>query len=178
MQSTTPDPTTRILDDLRRIVRVLRESSRASERILGVSGAQLFALKVLAEAPSLSLNELAERTRTHQSTVSVVVKRLVEAKLVTRISSTKDARRLELRVTAKGRALLTKAPLAAQERLMDGLRKLAKHERATLADGLHGLILAMDLGDELPAMFFETEEPAPSKTRAKTASTKRLNARA
>jgi DNA-binding MarR family transcriptional regulator len=67
-----------VLDSLRRIVQVLRESSRRAERQLGISGAQLFVLEKLAEAPSQSLNELAERTHTHQSSVSTVVARLVK----------------------------------------------------------------------------------------------------
>src|SRR4051812_42336870 len=75
---------TRVLDDLRRIVRTLRTASRAAEVELGVSGAQLFVLKTLAVSPGIALNE---RTRTHQSTVSVVVKRLVAAGFVARVTS-------------------------------------------------------------------------------------------
>src|SRR4051794_8130303 len=66
-----------IMDAIRRIVRVLRVSSRAAEKQVGLSGAQLFVLHKLADTPALSLNELADRTRTHQSSVSVVVQRLV-----------------------------------------------------------------------------------------------------
>ncbi len=62
-----------MLDAIRRIVQALRESSRAAEKRVGLSGAQLFVLQTLGESPGLSLNELAERTRTHQSSVSVVV---------------------------------------------------------------------------------------------------------
>jgi DNA-binding MarR family transcriptional regulator len=156
---------TLILDDLRRLVRVLRDSSRDSERTFGVSGAQLFALKVLAMGPAISLNELAQRTRTHQSTVSVVVKRLVAGKLVSRATSADDARRIELAVTAKGRALLGKAPMAAQERLIEGLVRLRDGERAELATALHRLISAMQLGEETPAMFFEDEDAALRKPR-------------
>src|SRR5215217_2732988 len=61
-----------VLDAIRRIVRVLRVSSRAAEKQVGLSGAQLFVLHKLEDAPALSLNELADRTRTHQSSVSVV----------------------------------------------------------------------------------------------------------
>src|SRR5437763_1011424 len=60
-----------IMDAIRRIVRVLRVSSRACEKQVGLSGAQLFVLHKLEEAPALSLNQLADRTRTHQSSVSV-----------------------------------------------------------------------------------------------------------
>jgi DNA-binding MarR family transcriptional regulator len=147
-----------ILDDLRRIVRVLRESSRAAERKLGVTGAQLFALRNLAGDPPLSLNQLAARTRTHQSTVSVVVRRLVERDLVKRAPSALDARRLELSLTRRGRALLARAPLAAQDRLIEGLTRIDAHERHALASALHSLVGAMGLSAEPPHMFFEDDE--------------------
>ncbi|MDB4974722.1 MAG: hypothetical protein JWN48_3063 [Myxococcaceae bacterium] len=147
-----------MLDDLRRIVRALRESSREAERTLGVSGAQLFVLRTLSASHALSLNDLAARTRTHQSTVSVVVKRLVEAGLVTRATSAADARRIELALSKRGRALLERAPLAAQDKLIAGVERLPQKQRRALQSALRGLVQAMQLTDELPSMFFEDEE--------------------
>src|SRR5260221_14725566 len=95
-----------VLDAIRRIVQALRESSRAAEKHAGLSGAQLFVLQALAESPGLSLNELAERTRTHQSSVSVVVTRLSRARLIERSTAPGDARRAELRLSALGRRRL------------------------------------------------------------------------
>jgi MarR family transcriptional regulator, lower aerobic nicotinate degradation pathway regulator len=158
----TSSETTTILDDFRRIVRVLRESSRAAEGMLGVSGAQLFVLKALADAPVLSVNELAERTRTHQSTVSVVVRKLVERGFICRRTSESDARRLELELTQSGRALLGRAPLAAQDKLILGLENLPIPERKSLAAALKHLVQAMALEGEAPQMFFEEDE-APAK---------------
>lgn len=149
--------TTAVLDHLRRIVRTLREGSRAAETRLGVTGAQLFVLRALARTKPLSLNEVAARTHTHQSTVSVVVKRLVAQKLVRRTTSVADARNLELSLTARGRAVLQRAPLAAQDRLIAGLESLSRTERARIASGLGRLVVAMGLPPEPPAMFFEDE---------------------
>ena len=58
--------TRQVLDSIRRIVQLLRESSREAGKH-GLSGAQLFVLRTLAESPGLSLNKLEERTRTHKS---------------------------------------------------------------------------------------------------------------
>jgi DNA-binding MarR family transcriptional regulator len=143
------------LDDLRRIVRVLRESSRAAERSVGLSGAQLFVLQCLADGRAGSLNALAARTHTHQSTVSVVVRRLVERGLVRRRNADDDARRVELSLTARGRTLLGRAPDAAQERLIAGLERLSPADRAQLARALRRLVGAMGLDADEPAMFFE-----------------------
>src|ERR1700678_3993523 len=92
-----------ILNDLRLLVRELRVSSRDAEKRLGISGAQLFVLQCLGRAEVLSMNELAERTHTDQSSVSVVVSRLVERELVQRSPSRDDARRAEVRLTAGGK---------------------------------------------------------------------------
>jgi DNA-binding MarR family transcriptional regulator len=144
-----------ILDDLRRIVQMLRESSRAAEAELGVSGAQLFVLRALAAAPALSISELTQRTHTHQSTVSVVVKRLVQHKFVRRRASDTDRRRVELELTRAGRGLLERAPLAAQDQLIGGLSRLELDERRALANGLRRLVTAMQLAHAAPVMFFE-----------------------
>jgi DNA-binding MarR family transcriptional regulator len=143
-----------ILDAIRQIVRTLHESSRAAERLVGLSGAQLFVLQTLAETPGLSLNELAEQTHTHQSSVSTVVSRLVETGLVTRVRSQKDRRRVELRLAPDGRRLAARAPDAAQARLIDGIERMPAASRRTLARTLAALTNAMDLAGGEPVMFF------------------------
>jgi DNA-binding MarR family transcriptional regulator len=144
-----------VLDDLRRIVRALRQASRSAQQRLGVTGAQLFVLQALSAREPASIGALAQRTRTHQSTVSVVVKRLVNGGLVRRAPAANDGRSVELALTARGRTLLRHAPLAAQETLIGGLERLSPAERRALASALHRLVQAMRLGDEAPEMFFE-----------------------
>ena len=107
------DPTRRILDSIRRIVQLLRESSREAEA-LGLSGAQLFVLRTAADSPGLSVGALAERTRTHQSSVSVVVARLVEQGLLERSTAPDDSRRAEVRLTPEGLQRIRSAPATAQ----------------------------------------------------------------
>jgi DNA-binding MarR family transcriptional regulator len=99
----------RILDSIRRLVRLLRVSERQAQAELGISGAQLFVLTELGKTPALSLNALAERTRTDQSSVSVVVSRLVDAGLVTRDRDTHDARRLVLHRLMRGKPSLKRS---------------------------------------------------------------------
>lgn len=155
--------TTQVLDGLRRLVQALRDSSKSAERTTDLSGAQLFALSILGEGQPLSVNELAARTRTHQSSVSVVVTRLVDRKLVRRKRSTTDARRLELSLTARGRALVEKAPPTAQHALIDAVEGLAAHERSALARTLAALGDAMAL-PATPQMFFEESPRSRSRS--------------
>ena len=129
----------RVVDALRSIVQSLRISGRVAEQQVGISSAQLYILEELAARPAQSINELAERTFTHQSSVSMVVSRLADSHLVSRTSSPGDARRLSISLTSAGRALLRKAPDTAQARLIDGLRTLDKSELRGLADYLSTL---------------------------------------
>src|ERR1700710_363682 len=115
-----------VLNALRRIVRSLRVSSRTAEQRVGLSGAQLFVLQCLARQSPCSVNELAARTATDQSSVSVVVSRLVARGHVRRAPSKLDRRRVELTLTPSGRALLAAAPEAAQGRLLGALTQLPK----------------------------------------------------
>lgn len=133
-----------VVDAVRSIVQSLRVSGRAAEQRLGISSAQLYVLKALSERPAQSINELARRTFTHQSSVSMVVTRLVENRLVTRTAANNDARRLSISLTPSGRALLRKAPHAAQARLIDGLYTLSRGELRSLADSLTSLTEAME----------------------------------
>ncbi|HVZ71455.1 MAG TPA: MarR family transcriptional regulator, partial [Polyangia bacterium] len=94
-----------VLDGVRHLVRTLRESSREAERAVGVSAAQLFVLQRLSGGGPLSVNELAARTLTHQSSVSVVVAKLARRGLVARARAADDARRLEVTLTPAGRAV-------------------------------------------------------------------------
>jgi DNA-binding MarR family transcriptional regulator len=143
------------VDCLRRIVRALRESSRESEQRVGISGAQLFVLRELAAGPGQSVSDLARRTLTHQSSVSVVVQRLVDGGFVARARSSSDLRRKGLRLTARGRALLERAPPLAQERLIDAVRKLPRNQRWQLASRLAEVAEGMGAAGAAAPMFFE-----------------------
>jgi DNA-binding MarR family transcriptional regulator len=156
-----------ILDALRRVVRELRLSARDAERDAGISGAQLFVLQTLAQEKASSLSDLAARTVTDQSSVSVVVGRLVERKLVTRRPSRDDARRVELSVTPAGRRLLARCPEPTQARLLDALGHMATAELESLRRGLGALVREMGIEDEVPRMFFE-EAPAASADAEET----------
>jgi len=150
----------RILDSIRRLVRMLRVSDRQAQTELGVSGAQLFVLTELGKTPAQSLNDLATRTLTDQSSVSVVVTRLVQAGFVTRDRDARDARRLVLNLTRSGRALLQKAPPVPQQRLLAVLDRLSDDERKKFADTFEEFVENVG-GDEGPApMFFEDDPSA------------------
>jgi DNA-binding MarR family transcriptional regulator len=161
-----PDDSQRFLDALRRIVQALRVADRQAHRSAGLSGAQLFVLRCLqrAEGP-LDLRTLAERTRTHHSSVSVVVQRLVEHGLVTRANDPADARRAALQLSALGRRVLRNAPVAPQQALVAHLQSLPAATRRRLAREMVDLAAAVGPSDAPPPMFFDADKPERSARR-------------
>src|SRR5216110_1094694 len=119
-----PSPYERALNAVRGIVHALNVNSRAIELEMGISLAQLFVLQQLVDRPAASLNELADRTATHQSSVSVVVKRLVERGLVSRTASPVDRRRLEITLTPAGESRVAGAPPTISTRLVAAAHRM------------------------------------------------------
>ena len=148
------------MNAVRSIVRALRLNTRSIEGKLGISLAQLFVLQQLVDKPAESLNELAERTATHQSSVSVVVRRLVDRGFVTRVASTSDRRRVHIALTAAGESLLRGAPPTVQSDLMHGMSRMRPDQRATLAELLELWVLASGIDLAAPPMMFEDEPGA------------------
>jgi DNA-binding MarR family transcriptional regulator len=159
---------TAILDSIRRIVRVLRVASRAAEKQVGLSAAQLFVLHVLADRPAQSLNEVAQRTRTHQSSVSVVVQRLVDRGLVARSPVPGDARRTMLSIIPSARRLLRGAPDTPTERLIAAVERMPPPEQLRLAKSLSRLVKELGAADEPATMLFEDDASPASSSRAPT----------
>lgn len=146
---------TAVVNGLRRIVRALHRSHRLAEQRFELSAAQLLVLQRLAEVRSLSVNELANRTFTHQSTVSVVVTRLVGRGLVRRTRADDDARRAELALTASGRVLLQRAMSSALAQLIDALDAMPTSRLRLIGGCLDGVVDALGVSAEPPGMFFE-----------------------
>lgn len=147
-----------VMDAIRSIVRALRLNTRAIERQLGVSLAQLWVLQILKDRPAESLNELAIATATHQSSVSVVVRRLVDASLVTRTTASEDKRRVRIELTDAGRSLLERAPKTVQMELMTGLQRMSGERRVQLAELMRQWLTASGLDLSItPPMLMEDE---------------------
>ncbi|MEO7084645.1 MAG: MarR family transcriptional regulator [Gemmatimonadaceae bacterium] len=145
------------MNAIRSIVRALRINTRAIELKMGISLAQLFVLQQLDEAPADSLNSLAERTATHQSSVSVVVRRLVDHGYVSRTASVADKRRVEIALTDTGRTLLSEAPVTIQSQLMSAMRTMTADDQKLLADLLERWLHAAKIDFASPPMLGEED---------------------
>jgi DNA-binding MarR family transcriptional regulator len=145
----------RVLNAFRTLVKSLRVADRAAIKRHGLGSAQIFVLHQLNVRSPLSVTELAELTATDQSTVSVVINKLLERGFVTRERAASDARRAVVALTAKGRQIVRKTAPPFQETLIAGILKLPAKRASALADGLEELLRALDIEEKNPPMLFE-----------------------
>lgn len=158
-----------ILNRVRQLVRALRAFDKQAQVRYGLGAAQMFILHVLRHDDELSMNELADRTATDQSSASLAVGKLVTEGYVSRSVSEEDRRQVRLSLTPKGRALVKRSPPAAQERIMDSVEAMPPADRAELMALLDKLMAGMAPADGAPPMLFqdEAEPPAPRSRRTK-----------
>jgi DNA-binding MarR family transcriptional regulator len=160
------DSVSTILNSLRVLVKALRVASRASEHAIGLTGAQLYVLEKLVEAGELTVNEVAEKTHTHQSTVSVVIRRLEEKGFVTRARSESDARVQKISISREGKAVLNRSLQTVQDRLVQAIKGLPAQQQAELARSLDAIITEAGLSNITPELFLEEPETKPTAKRS------------
>ncbi|MEP6622722.1 MAG: MarR family winged helix-turn-helix transcriptional regulator [bacterium] len=158
------------LELIRVLIDGLSRSARTLERRTGITNAQLFLLQQLAESDGLSVNDLAERAGTQQSTVSVVVSRLVRAKLVRKTRSNTDARRTVLTLTTAAVRMLRNAPVPPATALLGALQQLSSSQAQSLADSLRALVGALGLSQQPGPLLFEPDATRSARTPRATRS--------
>ncbi|HEY5060969.1 MAG TPA: MarR family transcriptional regulator [Gemmatimonadaceae bacterium] len=149
------EPPARCLNAVRSLMRALRVNSREIEGKIGMSLAQVFVLEELAERPADSLGEIAARTATHQSSVSMVLKRLVAGGFVARTAHPRDQRRLQFSITPPGSQMLVRTPKTIQVRLIAALGTIAPADQTRLADLLERWLTVAEIDHDSPPMLLE-----------------------
>ncbi len=79
----------------------LQSTSKRMAASLGITGPQRLVLRIVAQFPGIAPKEVAHLLRLHPSTITGVIQRLTDKRLLERTPDTTDRRRVRLRVTSK-----------------------------------------------------------------------------
>ncbi|HYD94574.1 MAG TPA: MarR family transcriptional regulator [Noviherbaspirillum sp.] len=136
------------LKKLRIVIRAAQRHSNWIEKQCGVTGAQLWVMQELHEAPGLRVGEVAERLAIHQTTTSNLVDALVKKGYVIKARDQNDQRVVKLVLTEKGEAVITRAPTPARGLLPESLQKLNAEQLRELNKSLQALLNVIERADE------------------------------
>jgi DNA-binding MarR family transcriptional regulator len=113
-----------VLKKFRLIYGTVKQHFRQVEHDCGISGSQLWLLQEIHHSPNIGVSELANRLSIHQSTCSQLVEKLAKAKLIMKVRSEEDQRRVGLVTTELANGLLAKAPTPAEGVLPEALNHM------------------------------------------------------
>jgi len=150
-----------VLDNLRRVFRVVHRYSKRAEKVGGLTGPQVWAMKVIAESAPIRVTDLSRRMYLHPSTVVGILDRLEQQAQVARTRSEKDHRVVTVALTAKGRETVSKVPRIAQGLLLKGLKGLSDSELATVSEGLRMMVGILGVEGMPPPLLLSPEVNVP-----------------
>ena len=134
------EETPAIIDNLRRLFQAINEYSKSAEQITGLTGPQLWALKILANTAPLRVSDLARRMFLRPATIVGIIDRLEVKGLVTRTRSKGDRRAVDLYLSEKGKEVVSKSPEVAQIMLLKGLGDLPDDQFNHVANGMQLMV--------------------------------------
>lgn len=141
----------------------LQSMSKQMESALGVTGPQRLALRIVGKRPGIAPGELAQIMRLHPSTLTGIIRRLEERKLVERDSDPEDARRYRLKLSRDGEKLDDARGGTVEGVVQKALRKLTDADITKVEEVLKSI------GAELEQEGNPNKEAAPAKPAKKVA---------
>ncbi|HEX9078699.1 MAG TPA: MarR family transcriptional regulator [Desulfuromonadaceae bacterium] len=158
---TTPALVADIIDNLRRVFQVVNEQSKRAEHETGLTGPQLWAIKVISESAPIKVSDLARKMYLHPATVVGIIDRLEIRGFVERARSTRDRRVVEIALTDQGKQIVVQSPEVAQGLLVKGLEVLPDKKLAHISDGLEQLVKLLGAQEIPPQLILSTEVNLP-----------------
>ena len=152
-----------IFDNLRRVYQVINEQSKKAKKQTGITGPQLWAIKMIAESSPVQVSELARRMYLHPATVVGILNRLEEQGLVLRMRTREDRRVVDVDLTPEGKALVARAPEVAQGLLAAGLEVLPAQRLLDIASSLDQLVQILGAQEVPPHLILSPEVNVPKK---------------
>ena len=112
------------------LVHTLERRSKRMYQQLGVTGPQRLALRVIGLFPGISAGQLAHILHVDPSTLTGVLQRLHEQRLIERTAAMTDRRRAQLRLTARGLRINKVTTGTVEAAVTQTLRQSSARERA------------------------------------------------
>lgn len=139
-----------ILATLRQIIRAIDLRSKDLAKRYGITGPQLLVLKELEKDSNRTISQVSRNISLSQATVTSILDRLESQKLVQRIRSQQDKRKVSIQLSERARHILETAPSLLQEDFTDKFEALEEWEKMSLISSLQRIASLMS-AESIPA---------------------------
>jgi len=152
-----------IMDNIRRVFQAVNDTSKKAQRESGMTGPQLWAIKLIGDLSPVRVSDLAARMYLNPSTVVGILDRLESRGFVKRDRSVDDRRVVKVQLTAAGKDLLVRAPEVASGLLVNGLETLTFKELNNIEAGLDKLVSILGAQTLPPQLILSPEVNVPKR---------------
>ena len=143
----TMDKLHEALISIRRILRASDIHAKRLGKVTGLKTSQLLVLQSLEEFGEMTVGQIAAKVNLAQASTTALVDKLQAMQLVTRERGDTDKRKVFVRLTDQGRAILDRAPMALHDRFSDNFNSLEEWEQTFLIAALQRVSGMMDASD-------------------------------
>lgn len=150
-----------IVDNIRKVFQVVNEQSKKAKRETGLTGPQLWAIKVIANSSLIRVSDLAGKMYLHPATVVGILNRLEEKGFIKRIRTKEDRRVVHVALTEYGEEMVRKSPEVAQGLLVAGLEKLTAKNLDDIRGSLDQLVEILGAQEIPPQLILSSEINVP-----------------
>lgn len=150
-----------IVDDLRRIFQAVHSYTRRAKKASGLTGPQLWAIKMIADLEVVRVSDLSKKMYLHPATVIGILDRLARLGLIKKNRSRKDRRVVHVTLTAKGEKIVKQSPEVAQGMIVSGLEALSIQKLGKICDGMKEMVRILQAQELPPKLLLSTEVNIP-----------------
>ena len=104
-------------------------------------------MRTIRDLGEVTIGTIAENVSLSQATVTTILDRLEHRKLVYRVRSTRDKRKVHAHLTEEGAEILARAPNPLQEDFIQKFQSLAEWEQTMILASLQRVANMMDADD-------------------------------
>ena len=155
------DVISNIMDNIRRVFQILNEQSQRIKQETGLTGPQLWAIRVVHEHGPINISDIAKRMYLHPTTVLGIIDRLEARGFVSRNRSRDDRRVIWLELTHDGKGLLQSVPEVIRGLLGARLEGIALKDLEEIDDGISHLIKIFGVQEMPPKPMLSLEMDKP-----------------
>jgi MarR family transcriptional regulator, organic hydroperoxide resistance regulator len=156
-----------IINNIRRVFQVFNDYSKKARRETGLTGPQLWAIKMIAENAPVKVSDLARLMFVQPATVVGILDRLERKGLAARTRSREDRRVVTIDLTPAGKDLVSQAPEVVQGHLVKGLETLPTHRLLLIEDGMEQLVKILGAQEIPPRLILAREEALPQAKKGR-----------
>lgn len=133
-----------VLVHLRRIIRATDLQSKRVVKTCGLTIPQIMVLRSIEELGDVTVRRISDSVSLSQATVTTILNRLEDRKLVERVRAQRDKRIVNARLTEKGQDILKTTPPLLHEKFISEFEALESWEQTQVLSSLQRIAMMMD----------------------------------